>query len=246
MERRVIWWSGDAEALPQGPFDMAFTLRENEYRGQREALLEWQGARVREGEVVIRRRTWGAIDCRRHPAPRERLAELLGAEPEALVWREGGTEPEGVDRFSLRPAGTLVVWTIPPDAITWQAALKTVGPQQVAIFAQEPPWNTAQELLNLLAGMAKFALQRRDGVLSLDLLAARSGQPQQTIQTCIEWLDRSSQLRFARVDEDQWVVTRPADGLAQPPDRVIAGRLRAQMLESAAWRRHWRRRSFAG
>ncbi|MCY4024527.1 MAG: single-stranded-DNA-specific exonuclease RecJ [Anaerolineaceae bacterium] len=246
VERRVIWWSGDAEALPRGLFDMAFTLRENEYRGQREALLEWQGARVREGEVVVRRRTWETIDCRRHPAPRERLAELLAAEPDALVWREGGTDLEGVDRFSLRPAGTLVVWSIPPDAVTWQAALKAVGPQKVALFAQEPPCTTAQELLKLLAGMAKFALRQRDGVLSLDLLAVRAAQPQLTIQTCIEWLDRSSQLRFARVDEDQWVVTRAPDGLARPPDRDIGERLRSQMLESAAWRRHWRRRSFSG
>ncbi len=246
VERRVIWWSGDAEALPQGSFDMAFTLRENEYRGQREALMEWLGALMREGEVVVRRRTWETIDCRRHPAPRERLAGLLAADPDALVWREGGTDLEGVDRFSLRPAGTLVVWTIPPDAVTWQAALKAVRPQQVAIFAQAPPWGTAQELLNLVAGMAKFALRQRDGVLSLDLLAARAAQPQLTIQTCIEWLDRSSQLRFARIDEDQWVVTRAPDGLAQPPDRDIAERLRSQMQESAAWRRHWRRRSFSG
>lgn len=245
VERRVIWWSGDADALPQGPFDMAFTLRENEYRGQREALLEWLGARVREGEVVVRRRTWRAIDCRRHPAPRERLEELLAAEPDAQVWREGQTELEGVDRFSLRPARMLVVWTIPPDAVTWQAALKAVGPQQVALFAQEPPWNKAQDLLKQVAGMAKFALQRRDGVLSLDLLAVRTAQPQLTIQTCIDWLDRSSQLRFVRVDEDIWVVTRAADGLAQPPDQDIGERLRSQMLESAAWRRHWRRRSFS-
>lgn len=246
VERRVIWWSGDADALPQGPFDMAFTLRENLYRGQPEALLEWRDARVREGEVVVRRRSWRAIDCRRHSAPRERLAELLGEEPEALVWREGQTELEGVDRFALRPAHTLAVWTIPPDAVTWEAALKSVGPQQVALFAQEPPWNTAQDLLKLVAGMAKFALQKRDGVLSLDLLAARAAQPQLTIQTCIDWLHLSSQLRFARVDEDRWTVTRAADGQAQPPERDIGERLRAQMQETAAWRRHWRRRSFAG
>ncbi|MCY4526745.1 MAG: single-stranded-DNA-specific exonuclease RecJ [Anaerolineaceae bacterium] len=240
-ERRVIWWSGDAESLPQGPFDMAFTLRESVYRGQREALLEWQGARVGEGEVVVRRQTWEAIDCRRHAAPRERLAELLATEPDALLWREGQAELEGVDRFSLRPAQTLVVWTIPPDAVTWQAALKTVAPQRVALFADEPPWNTLQALLQQVAGMAKFAVQQREGSLSLDRLAARTAQPQLTIRTCIDWLHRSSQLRFTRVDEDEWVVTRAADASAQPPDQYIGERLRSQMQETAAWRRHWKR-----
>ena len=240
-ERHVIWWSGDAAALPQGRFDMAFNLRVDVYRGRREALLEWVGARVNEDEIVVRRPTWEPIDCRRHPAPRERLAELLTEDPEALIWREGQAEVEGVDRFALRPAETLVVWTIPADAVTWQAALKEVAPQRVALFAQQPPANTPEALLQLLAGMAKHALLRRDGALPMDILAARTGRPPATIRTCIEWLDRSSQLRFARVDEDKWMVTRAADGQAQPPDRDIAERLRSQMQESAAWRRYWRR-----
>ncbi len=240
-ERRVIWWSGDVAALPQGRFDMAFNLRVNVYRGRREAALEWVGARVREDEIVVRRSTWEPLDCRRHPAPRERLAELLAQDPEALVWREGPAEVEGVDRFALRPAETLVVWTIPADAITWQAALKEVAPQRVALFAQEPPWNTPEALLQQVAGLAKYSLLRRDGLLPMDILAARTARPQATIQTCIDWLHCGSQLRFRRVNEDEWRVARAAAGAVQRPDGAPGQRLAQQMRETAAWRRHWRR-----
>lgn len=239
VERRVIWWSGDAQSLPQGRFDMAFTLRVNVFRGRREALLEWQGARVSDDEIVARRSAWRAIDCRRHPSPRERLAELLAGEPDALVWREGQPELEGVDRYGLRPAETLLVWTVPSDAVTWGAALKEVAPQCVALFAHEPPWRTPQALLQRVAGMAKYALQRREGRLALETLAARSAQPQATILTCIDWLHRSSRLRFSRINEDEWRVTLAAEGAAAPPDPDLGERLQRQMQETAAWRRHW-------
>ena len=246
VERRVIWWSGDAEALPQGRFDLAFTLRVNVFRGQREALMEWLGAQPNEDEIVLRRPSWEALDYRRHPAPRQQLAAVLEDEPEALVWREGRVDLEGVDRMSLRPAETLVVWTVPPDQDTWKAALNTVAPQRVSLFAYEPPWRTPQALLEQVAGLAKYALQGRAGRLTRDELAALTAQPLTTVQTCIDWLNVGSRLRFTQVSEDEWRVTRAPAAAPLTPDKRLGERLAQQLRETAAWRRYWLRQSFPG
>ena len=246
VERRVIWWSGDAEALPQGRFDLAFTLRVNVFRGQREALMEWLGAQPNEDEVVLRRPTWEALDYRRHPAPRQQLAAILADEPEALVWREGHVDIEGVDRMGLRPADTLVVWTVPPDPDTWKAALNTVAPQRVLLFAYEPPWRTPQALLEQVAGLAKYALQGRAGRLTRDELAALTAQPLATLQTCIDWLNVGSRLRFTPLSEDEWRVTLVPAAAPVTPDKGLGERLGQQLRETAAWRRYWLRQSFPG
>ena len=248
VERRVIWWSGDSEMLPQGRFDLAFTLRVNVYRGQREALMEWLGARSIEDEdgIVLRRPTWEALDYRRHPAPLNQLTAVLADDPAALVWREGQVDLEGVDRMGLRPAETLAVWTVPPDQDTWKAALNTVAPQRVLLFAYEPPWRTPQALIERVAGLAKYALQGRAGRLTRDELAALTAQPLATVQTCIDWLNVGSRLRFTLLSEDEWRVTlAPADAPATP-DRRLGERLAQQLRETAAWRRYWLRQSFPG
>ncbi len=247
-ERRVIWWSGDAEMLPQGRFDLAFTLRVNVYRGQREALMEWLGARSIEDEdgIVLRRPTWEALDYRRHPAPLNQLTAILADDPAALVWREGHVDLKGVDRMGLRPAETLAVWTVPPDADTWKAALNTVAPQRVLLFAYEPPWRTPQALIERVAGLAKYALQGRAGRLTRDELAALTAQPLATVQTCIDWLNVGSRLRFTPLNEDEWRVTRAPAAAPLTPDKGLGERLGQQMRETAAWRRYWLRQSFPG
>lgn len=244
VERRVIWWSGDADALPLGRFDLAFTLRVNVFRGQREALLEWRDARVCDDEVVLRRATWEARDSRRHPVPRQQLAAILAEDPDALVWREGPVDLEGVDRFGLRPAETLVVWTVPPDPATWQSALNAVAPQRVMLFAYEPPWRTPQALLEQVAGLARYALQQRGGQVTLGQLAALTAQPLATVQTCIAWLNAGSQLQFIPVNEDEWRVTRVPAGAQVTPDQRLGARLQQQLRETLAWRRYWLRQSF--
>ena len=246
VERRVIWWSGDADALPQGRFDLAFTLRVNVYRGQREALMEWLAARTHEAEVIAPGATFETLDLRHHVAPCEALSAILAEEPDALVWREGRAELDGVDRFGLRPADTLLVWTVPPDAATWRAALNTVAPQRLVVFAHEPAWRTPQALLKQVAGLAKYALRQRDGRLSLDELATLTAQPLATVLSCIAWLNAGSALRFTPSGEDEWRVTRACESAAVTPDPRPAERLLWQMRETAAWRRHWLLQSWSG
>ncbi len=43
--RRVLWWLGAGWPLPEGHFDLAYTVRATAYRGQRDVQVEWVDAR---------------------------------------------------------------------------------------------------------------------------------------------------------------------------------------------------------
>ena len=74
--RRVIWWGGGGEAVPEGLFDLAYSVRSSSYRGQAEIQIEWVDAQAVE-EPMAEISTWQPpeeiIDFRKEVNP---LAEL--------------------------------------------------------------------------------------------------------------------------------------------------------------------------
>jgi hypothetical protein len=93
-----------------------------------------------------------------------------------LIWREGTTEIEGVDRYHLREAETLVVWSAPPDPTSWHSVLTIVQPQTLVLFGQHSPFDTPKALLAQLAGLLKYALNHKQGMVTASELAALTGQ----------------------------------------------------------------------
>ena len=55
-QQSIVWWRWNGAALPGARFDLAYTVRANDYRGQRELQVVWEDAR----EVEIP----DAYDCR--------------------------------------------------------------------------------------------------------------------------------------------------------------------------------------
>jgi single-stranded-DNA-specific exonuclease len=149
-EQRVIWWFGDIDALPQTKFDLAYTVRPNVYNGKREALIEWLDARISNANLLAlatEKPTLTVIDYRQESDPQALLAQVQADYPDVLIWREGTTEIEGVDRFNLRPAETLVVWSAPPYVDIWNAIKAEVQPQTIVLFGQHAPFETPKGLL---------------------------------------------------------------------------------------------------
>jgi single-stranded-DNA-specific exonuclease len=93
---KVIWWGGGDEELPDWllldlPFDLAYTARASDFRGQRELQLEWVDARPLAGaapELEKKRPPIHVEDRRRSEHPMAEL-ERLHAEGELLIWAEG-------------------------------------------------------------------------------------------------------------------------------------------------------------
>lgn len=243
-EQRVVWWFGAVDALPSGWFDLAYTLRPNMFNSKREALVEWLDARPLEAEAEVLESTpaYVFVDLRQQP---DRTLEQIRAEyADVLVWREGITGVEGADRSRLSPAQTLVVWTIPPDPLVWQAALAVVQPQTIVLCGHSPAFDQPDALLSHLAGLLKYAHAHKAGMVNASDLAAHLGHTEQTIRTCFKWLNAGTPMRLTPLTEDAYRIDLD-NTPAEQGTNLYAERLMRQLTETKAYRRFWLGQQFA-
>ncbi len=246
-EQRVIWWFGDLDAVPVGAFDIAYTVRPNVFNGKREALIEWLDARPSDDAAVTlddRQVGYRVIDQRQTTNPPERLRDIQSTHRDVLIWREGVTDVDGVDRLHLHEAETLVVWTIPPDVHSWQAALNIVQPQTLILFAHVPAqYEQPDQFLQYLAGLVKYAYNHKGGQILLSDIAALTGHTEQTITLGLKWLAASTPFAFTPLSDDvyQIAMTHTTDDALK---HRLAERLQAALNETRAYRLYWRQQMF--
>jgi single-stranded-DNA-specific exonuclease len=245
-EQRVIWLFGDIDAIPQGEFDLAYTFRPNIFNGKREALIEWLDVRAAEGKTLVlgsNQPAYTVLDYRQHPDPQSMLSEITATHVDALVWREGASNIEGVDRYHLRASQTLVVWSAPPDPLTWQTALIEVQPQTLILFGQLPPLDNPKTLLSHVAGLLKYALQNKQGIVNASEIAALTGQTEPIIHTCFKWFNSNTELALTPISEDVYQIESNS---AQTTSKngIYAERLKLQMAETQAYRQYWLKQNF--
>ncbi len=188
--QRVVWWQGAGADLPEGPFDLAYSMRSSNYRGQPEVQIEWIDARPVEGTPIdLVTHSIEVLDYRNVENPLAALQHLQ-LEKDLTIWSEGKQAPgiTGVDRFHLQIAGTLVVWSIPPGRQELQEAIRTVIPRRVALFSGNSGSDQPVEFLKRLAGLVRFSLNNYQGTVTIRALAATLGQREVTLQRGLDWL----------------------------------------------------------
>jgi hypothetical protein len=238
----VKWWFGDESLLPQGRFDLAFTLRANTFRGQREVMIQWLDARPAAGETLfIGGPSYEVIDYRQHPDPRGALGRFLAENPGGLVWREGENDLAGVDRYHLTQTDTLIVWTSPAGSDEWQAALDMTKARRLVLFGAGPEPMPLGEFLKRVAGMVKYALNQKNGDFTLQALAAATAQRESTLRAAMEMLAAQGSFDLSGLDWLQLPVE------AEARARLLSSakaRLQALYQETASYRRYWREQRF--
>jgi single-stranded-DNA-specific exonuclease len=241
--RRVIWWQAAEWTLPEGRFDLAYTVRGSNFRGQRDAQVTWVDARPIETPVVAVRvaPSIRVVDYRRASAPEEMLRQLR-AQPDAQVWceAEARAELDGRDRFELEPAKTLIIWTTPPGPGELRAALEKSSPETVYLFAVDPKLDEPETFLRRLAGLIKHALQAREGRVWVSTLAAATAQREATAWAGIAWLLARGRVAVIEEGGDEIRFTA-GSGTASPDLPRIASELKALLEETAAYRAHFAR-----
>ncbi|MAU10388.1 MAG: single-stranded-DNA-specific exonuclease RecJ [Anaerolineaceae bacterium] len=241
-EQRVVWWFGDMESLPQGRFDIAYTLRANAFNGKREALVEWLDARpITEGITLETGPRYEVVDYRGKAVEDSLLADLRQQFPGALVLYEGMNRAiEGVDRYSLSQAETLVVWSVPPGPDTWQAILNEVQPQRLVLVGKEQPETDIRQLFGVLGGLAKYALTHYGGRINMQAMVARTGHDDWTIRQALKALSARVDLSFVAISEDDFQVV---DGGTANGSTELT-RLQSLLRESQAYAKFWLRQAF--
>jgi single-stranded-DNA-specific exonuclease len=233
--QEVLWWNGAGEELPDGKFDLAFSLRANTFRGERRIALEFEDFRVIEEKLVeIEAPRLEIVDLRLQPG---KLKEV-----NAEIFAEGEDKKKvgGVDRYGLTPSRELAVYTTPPGPVELRALMEKVRPQKVYLVGTSPSAEKTDGFLTRLAGMAKFAVNQRDGKVKVSDLAAATAQREATVRLGLEWLAAGGHLAIEG-DEDELRLST-GDGIAnQYLQRELYVAVKGLLDETAAYRAHFTR-----
>ncbi len=190
--QKVTWWQGAGLPLPEGRFDMAYSVRASNYRGQRSVQVEWADFRAIPESIPLRkqRMVQHILDHRHEIDPGKEIAPWL-IEPDTLVFAEGENPFRNiaVDRNHLFPAKNLVVWSAPPGRDELQVILDTVAPQQVIWFGVNPGTDQVTPFLTRLTGLVRYAIKSRQGQAAMPELAAAMAQREKNIRAGIAWLE---------------------------------------------------------
>jgi single-stranded-DNA-specific exonuclease len=243
VQARLIWWQGTSWSLPEGHFDLAYTVRASDYRGQREIQVEWVDARPLEVPLAVpvaARPALRLVDRRGEPDPK-RWLELLRAQGEVGVWTEAAARRkiDGQDRYELGPSKALVIWTAPPGRRELEEVLKKVKPETIYLLGIDPGMDDPQRFLERLAGLVKAGLSS-GGRVSLLTLAAATAQREAAVRLGLDWLVENGHVSIV-ADEGEEVVLAPGTGQPGADVRGATARLRALLEETAAYRRYFSR-----
>ena len=247
-KQRVIWWRGAGQDVPAGRFDLAYTLRTNDYKGKREPLVEWQDYRLISNSVPQLQEesvAFELIDHRLSQSPSEQLEAVLARFPDALVWSEVEKIAGAVDRLRLRSNDTLIVWTAPPSLESWSAALATVNPARVVLFANRPDSENRASFLQRLVALVKYCLKHQEGAAQLEALAAAMGQRERSVQVGLQVLRALGKLDCRVGKTGEYHLTQRDD----PPGddlNTLQNRLDMILRETRAYRDYWQKMQIRG
>jgi len=129
------------------------------------------------------------------------LTVAFNLRPSTLVWAEGAEKSKGKSRFELFQADEFAVYTTPPSPAELRAALEMVKPKVVYVFAVPPAEERAEDYLNRLAGLCKYAIKQRGGVATVHELAAAMASRESAIRIGLDWLGAGGQLSVNMEDD---------------------------------------------
>lgn len=237
----VLAWNFQG-AVPTEPFDLAYTVRLNTYKGERQLQTLWHAARPAErtsGPTLTSAPAEPAIhwvDCRHHPLTAERLA----AHQPAVLWAEGGAlaDLQPQHRWALTPAPTLIVGTAPPDHATWQAVLAHVQPRTVIVYGLLAEVDTAETFLRRLGGLTKFMLTQTPPTAPLTLLAARLAHTPATVRHGLRWWQAQGAWQFTESQAGDITLSTPGTPDPAAASAALAA-VHAALAEARAYRQHF-------
>ena len=239
----VLWWSGSGENLPEGRFDLAYTVRTSDWRGSRHVQMEFVDFRNLETPPVeLKIQKQEIVDYRNFKDPFTLLPNFHD-QPSTLVWAEADAKKEvcGKDRNELGLAENLVIWTIPPSPEELQLALATVKPHVVTLVGAHPILEVTDAFMGRLTGLLKFSITNRKGKVTYTELAAATSQRRITVELGLNWLVSRGKIALVHQEDDQlWVAAGKTINDLGGAARLWV-EVQALLAETVAYRAHFKR-----
>jgi single-stranded-DNA-specific exonuclease len=235
--QRVVWWQGAGNPLPEGRFDLAYSVRASTYRGQRDVQVEWVDTRpADQASAEVTSPQLEVVDYRREAYPALVLQQLQAVEV-LQVWCEAPTpgQPSGRTRQELQPGESLAIWTAPPGRIELRQVLQRVSPSKVYLFAVDPGMDRLDGFIKRLAGLVKYTITARQSCVDVQALAAATAQRPSVIVAGIHWLQAYGYLRVVGEVGSELQLEK-GDGLQTKELPQAQAILQGLLQESAAYR----------
>lgn len=241
--QKVLWWQSADLPLPEGVFDLAYTLSTSTYGGSRQLQLTYLGSKSTPGkagptpEIAHEIAHPEVIDARAAAHPRQVLDQIKNQSPSYFLWSEGKPPllPDGRGRTHFTPAKDLIVWTIPPSRRLLVLAQEAVAPDRIHLFAHFPPGRTLSSYLPTFMGLIKHHLHHQDPPLDLEACAQATGQTLGVTRLSLSWLKSRGDLKIISL-EDRWAVVQEGSGKPSSHLAEARSRLQAAFTETLAYR----------
>jgi single-stranded-DNA-specific exonuclease len=231
----VLWWGGATDVMPEGIFDIAYSLRATTFRGHQQLSLQFEEFRIIEEQQAVEPQSF-KIDVK---DLRLSVATLEQLNAEALIWTEGIDKSKGASRFDLKQSDQFAIYTTPPSPAELRKALEIVRPKIIYVFAVPPAEEKPEEYLNRLAGLCKYAVNQRHGMATIQDLSVAMASRERTIQIGLEWLAAGGHLSV-HMDDDHVTLSPAHSGKNNPylqAELFLA--LKGILSEAAAYRKYF-------
>ena len=240
----VLWWGGASEELPEDKsvIDLAYSLRASTFRGKRQLTLQFEDFRVVGAESLELKPAKVEIeDWRSAPG---KFSDL---KKDVLIWAEGADKAKGKNCFELYQADEFAIYTTPPSPADLRVALEVVKPRKIYLLGVSPgqenpsfPLRLTDEFLSRLAGLTKYALSQRAGKVTLQELAAVTGQRVSVIRMGLEWLAAGGHVSIVSEAERNAVLLSAEKGEPNPYlQKELFVAVKGILEETAAYRAHF-------
>jgi single-stranded-DNA-specific exonuclease len=243
--RTVLWWNGaeEKEKLPEGHFELAYSLRTSDWRGTSQVQMEFVDFRSLEAEKIeVTSRKLEVVDYRNAREFSQILSNLQG-QSSTLVWAEGEEKKPvgGKDRNQLEPADTFAIWTIPPSQQELHLAMDKVHPRTVYLFAVTNPIESPETFMGRLAGLLKYAINQRGGKITYSQMETATAQRAVTVRKGVEWLISQGEINI-KTEKNNELVVFFGTSLKNPAEASsLWAEIQSLLAETSAYRAHFKR-----
>ena len=239
----VVYWQGGNEELPNDHFDLAYTARSSNFTGGNGIQLEWIASRPKTTTELLfsTKRKYIVRDFRKI-SEWAQLLEITNKHPEISIWAECVEDLSKTfsHRLQIPPGRLLAVGVVPPHQDVLSHVLKRCQPEEVFLFGIRPNTDVLQNFLNRLSGLLRFAIRSKDGIVTLDELAALTSQTEKCVKLGIDYLISRGSISLLGVQNDLIKLNLGGSEDKKISDSLLVD-LKIILKESASFRAYYLR-----
>jgi len=196
-QQEVIWWQGAGWDLPNGIFDLAFSIRKNSFQGKDRLQLELVDFKIVEAEPSKELLDQIKVVDFRHQSDPKQLLEVIKKDHTNIhLWVEGPDRQTLGNQYVLEmlPKDILVIWHAPHQVSAIRLMMQSVEPTTVYFFGIDSHLDTLNSFIKRLAGLCKYVINHKEGRINLNELASAMAHSIEITRLGLAWLESSGKL----------------------------------------------------